>query len=549
MAMAGAFLATFGFRVVTAKLGNDHFTHLSRARQILLGEWPIRDFFDPGQFLHYYVSAAGQVLFGPVLYGEVLVTSAFVALSVALTVGLGARLSNSLPCGIGAGLVSAMAFPRLYNYPKLVLYVGAIWLAWWYAHRPGRSRLFVLAAMTVVAFLFRYDHGIYIGLFSLLLLRLVHATGGGVWRRATATYTVFALLLVAPYLGYVQWATGLANYVDASLGPARVVRSTTIRAVGGQTESARRRAEAGTGVRVPAEPSDAPSRLALRAYRLVAQTLPWLSLGVAAWGWRHGRLGRPEGATIVAASCLCLVTTRTLVDNNPDARLADVTPAVAVLGAWLAGHALAAARRWPPSLRVPSFAALLSLFAIVGGSVATQAGFLTRVREAGIQDGPEGLWRTARGTYARLHLRPIDDWAPPDEREGIEALGRWVMRCTAPTDRLLVAGGFAPEIFYYAERGFAGGQVHFLTRWHETPREQAFTITLLDRQRVPVVLMGSEEAQFRRRFGEVAAYLDARYVEVPFAYGGPQGWRVLVRRQAPAAGIDAELSLPCFAPA
>jgi hypothetical protein len=347
----------------------------------------------------------------------------------------------------------------------------------------------------------------------------------------------------------VQWATGLASYVEASLGPARVVRSTTIRAVGGQTDSARRRAAAGLPVPVPVVPNDPTSRRALQTYQLAAQSLPWISLGVAAWAWRRGQLTRAEGATVVAASCLCLVTTRTLVDNNPDARLADVTPTVAVLGAWLAGRWLHSTLSWPRPGRVAAVTGLWMLFLAISWSVAMQAGFLTRVRETGILGGPDGVWRTAQGTYARLHLRPIDDWARPEEREGIEALGRWVMRCTAPTDRLLVAGGFAPEIFYYAERGFAGGQVHFLTRWHETPREQAFTMALLDRQRVPVVLMGDQEAQFRRRFGEVAAYLDERYVEVPFAYGGPQQWRVLVDRRQQATGVDARLSLPCFVPA
>ncbi len=93
--MVIAFVLTFVFRFTSAGFGNDHFTHLSRARQILGGAWPIRDFFDPGQFLHYYLSAAAQLVFGYNLYGEALLTISFMSLGAALTFGVSARLSRS----------------------------------------------------------------------------------------------------------------------------------------------------------------------------------------------------------------------------------------------------------------------------------------------------------------------------------------------------------------------------------------------------------------------------------------------------------------------
>ena len=62
--------------------------------------------------------------------------------------------------------------PRLYNYPKVVCYVAAIVVAWRYASRPDRGWLIALAVVTVVAFLFRHDHGVYIGLATLVLLAM-----------------------------------------------------------------------------------------------------------------------------------------------------------------------------------------------------------------------------------------------------------------------------------------------------------------------------------------------------------------------------------------
>jgi len=54
VAVAGTFL----FRFLTVEYTNDHFVHLSRVAQILYGDVPIRDFFDPCLTLQYYASAA-----------------------------------------------------------------------------------------------------------------------------------------------------------------------------------------------------------------------------------------------------------------------------------------------------------------------------------------------------------------------------------------------------------------------------------------------------------------------------------------------------------
>ena len=59
-----------------------------------------------------------------------------------------ARVSRS---HLVAALLTAMAvllFPRLYAYPKLLLYISGLWLAWRYADRPGTARLLVGAVAT-----------------------------------------------------------------------------------------------------------------------------------------------------------------------------------------------------------------------------------------------------------------------------------------------------------------------------------------------------------------------------------------------------------------
>jgi hypothetical protein len=57
-AATAVFVGTFLFRFLTLEFMNDHVVHLSRGRQILLGEVPVRDFFDPGEWRPRRRSAA-----------------------------------------------------------------------------------------------------------------------------------------------------------------------------------------------------------------------------------------------------------------------------------------------------------------------------------------------------------------------------------------------------------------------------------------------------------------------------------------------------------
>ena len=148
----GVFAGTFLFRWLTVDLANDHFQHLSRARQILLGDVPIRDFFDAGFFLQYYLSSAAQLVFGYNLFGEALLTVSLVAFGTMLVFHVSARLSGSRWVAAATTVLTIVAFPRLYSYPKVFLYVAAIALAWVYAHRGSRWHVSLMAALTARRF-------------------------------------------------------------------------------------------------------------------------------------------------------------------------------------------------------------------------------------------------------------------------------------------------------------------------------------------------------------------------------------------------------------
>ena len=68
--------------------------------------------------------------------------------------------------------------------------------------------------------------------------------------------------------------------------------------------------------------------------------------------------------------------------------------------------------------------------------------------------GPTGITGRFDEMRTRLQRRPIDTWA--DDETGYRGLTRYAFACTQPDDRLLVTW-FEPNIYFYAERDFAGG--------------------------------------------------------------------------------------------
>jgi len=216
-----AFVLTFLFRFLSAEFTNDHFMHLVEGRQVLFGEWPARDYFDFGLPLQVLTSTLTLLASGHNLFGEALVTVAFVAAGVACTFAVATHLSRSPWVGACAAMIAVLASPRLYNYPKAFFYVAALWLAWRYAQRPGRTRAMTLGVLVGAAFLYRHDHGVYIGIASTAFFLITH------WRQSRdglttfATYASVILVVVAPFLVFVQLTIGLPWYVSDLRGPAQ----------------------------------------------------------------------------------------------------------------------------------------------------------------------------------------------------------------------------------------------------------------------------------------------------------------------------------------
>ena len=622
------FAATAVYRWLTLDFVNDHFVHVSRARQILLGELPVRDFFDPGLFLQYYVSAGALQLSAGTLVGEALLTVFFVSLGAALAFALAMRATGSVLIAAVATAIAVVTFPRLYSYPKVFLFVLAVVVAWRHASHPSTGGTIALAAVTALAFLFRNDHGVYIGIASVVYLSALNWPGPqliGIARvlSIVGLYLGATAVLLLPFAVFIQLTVGISTYVSdrgKQMGeistlrfnsvPWRVdwsaplidshprpERRVNVRWSRDTDAAARFEREARYALSLPvheqattwsyvvtdddrdviqrlvADPLVEDThgidrkqfRLAVREplLRRLQRALPPLRWRIApgilssdnalAWLyyltlllpvigavtlWR-ARLPRSETATMLALIVLCAVIGQALVRESPDSRLPDVATPMAVLGAWIVG-------RWLRSGGRLRLATALILGSVTFWSAATFGQLGERLYAAGFIVGPGAVVERANEVALRLKLRPIDAWAGTDNT-GIRGLTRYVMECTMPSDRLLVTW-FEPQVFFYAERPFAGGQAYFDPGWHGSDGEQGLTIARLRSQRVPIVLTHpAAEAAMQSHFARVFDYLNQHYTVVARStFGSDREYGVLVHRAIPPNGIYEPLGLPCY---
>ena len=201
----------FAFRFARPDFVNDDFDHLSKARQVLAGELPERDFYDDGRPLTIYASAVVQAI-SPTLLGELTFRAGAIAIGVGVVFVLARALSQSTVLGLLAAFLTIAMRPRLYNYPKVLIFPAVLWLLWRYIDRPSRGRLAGLAVATVVAFLFRYDFGVYVALVVGVTLLWVHRARA---LPALAVYAGVGLVLCAPYL---TWLAAQGRLLSAGSG-------------------------------------------------------------------------------------------------------------------------------------------------------------------------------------------------------------------------------------------------------------------------------------------------------------------------------------------
>jgi hypothetical protein len=529
----------FAWRVLTfTDFQNDHFVHLARAQQLLLGDLPIRDFVDPGFPLMYFASAAAWGLWGGTPGTELFLVAGAYALAAALTFLVAHRLSGSIIVATAAALLEVMIAPRTYNYPKILVYAVAAYGILAVAESPSRRRVLLLAALTAFAFLFRHDHGMYVGLAGAVAVGLAASAFG--WRvgvRRVALFAVASVAFVAPWLAFVEYHQGVFEYVASSLDFSRAEASRN-------------------GGPLLFVPFRLPTELGSDWYEswdshvwlfYVFRALP---VACAAVAWRRWRSGRQswagEPVALASLAVLGLLASLGLLRGTLSVWLPDAVALPVLLGAWLAPLAWHAAGSHP-RVRVAVRTLVTVVLAISVAAVADVGRVEDRLDRTGMKEGIEGLTERVGVLQSRLWLTYRDAGMPPSGvSEALLPFFHYLQRCTSRDDRLIMTHLY-PDVFVMAERGFAGGHEAYREGFYTSAADEEQMLMRLRRQSVPFVLIfAAQEREFRDNFDRLASYVDERYqpmTSFPIE-GGAVG--VLVQENRAAVRLDQQTGWPCF---
>ncbi len=534
IAAAAVFLGALGWQFTTYNgFPNDHYFHVARGRQMLLGEWPVRDFVDPGAPLQYAISAVARWPFGDIAAPELLLVALGVAVGAAATVLCGTWLSRSVLVATGVTLLQILASPRSYSYPKMLLYGIAGCMIVAVVTSATRARLLGAGALTAVAFLMRHDHGLFIGVACAAAIAMSAPGITEALRRCTV-FGAAVIVLLAPWAIWVQSYQGLVPYFEMGIAVSR--READISLL-----------------------RDYP-QLQLTAGLTTANvhawmyylywTLPLVCVLIALWRRVTRREQWPgEWVAVSGIAILALALDATFLRNPLETRLADAVVPASLLGAWLLGLA------W--RVRTPRPAAVI-LRTVSAGIVAVTAVAIWHVGdvsdkldEVGVFDDLEHVQEHLAAVMQAITQPEMDVRKLPSRvSAGLVPFFHYLERCTASNDRLLVSGPY-PDVFVLGRRGFAAGHIAFLEGWYTSDADQALALQRMRDQSVPfLVLPLDDQPTFERNFPQVLAHVQSRYepmADLPAE--GLTGIRIMVERARPRTGTDATTGWPCFVPA
>jgi len=218
----GALSAVVLLATAHTQFVDTNFYTLWEATNLLAGDHPYRDFFEWGVPLQAYVSALGQLAFGYRLLGEFVFQWASIVAGVVIACHLAQRLcaSQTIVLVTMVPAVLLLAVTPTYHYPKLFFYPLGIWLMWRYLDRSTAGRAAALGVATAAAFLFRHDHGVYVGAgaaMAIVLERLLRRDSRNLrlFLSDAGAYVAGALVALAPWLISVQRHEGVSEYIQS----------------------------------------------------------------------------------------------------------------------------------------------------------------------------------------------------------------------------------------------------------------------------------------------------------------------------------------------
>ena len=508
----------FGFRLINVRdLPNDHYMHLAWAQQLLFGELPGRDFVDPGMPLTYLISAVVQTI-SPGPFSEAVTCCIMLALAAAATFFVATGMTGSIAAGIGAALVEVALYPRLYSYPKILVPAVALLVIQRYLRRPDRLSLVLMALWTGAAVLLRHDLGVYAAAGCGAALVWQHRDNRVECARAIGLYAAAVIVVMLPYVVFVQWSEGLTEHFHEAVEFAR--------------GEAHQRFLApppfpflGTGQGFAAWSTDDSAVLLFYVAHLAA--VGALLLLVTS----------KTRAPVVAAALVMLVLYLAVVLRHPIvSRIQDVAALLAIVGAW---EVVESSRRGAITSAIAVAVAVVSV-----AGIWHLGGLTERLRDTRVADGFGTMARTIEGVKETGTQWPWQRFWPAGEMP--DAV-RYLNACTNPDDAVLLTWA-APEYYFFARRRFGAGHALFLPPdAFTTAHDQELMLARMRRQRVPIVLINeTRRKEFADAYGEVDRYLQQEYVAAGhFQIREGSDVTVAVRRDAKPERTYGDGRWPC----
>ena len=528
------FAATVTWRFLTfTGFTNDHYAHLALAQQMLLGDRPIRDFADPGWPLTYLLTATGWLVAGNSMATEWSITAMGFALGAACTVVVANRLSGSLAIALLVTVFEVLIFPRSYSYPKMLVYGAGAWVMLGLARQPSRRRIVLTAFAVAIAFLFRHDHGLFIGSAAAVCLALTSRADG--WRvalRRVAILTAITALFLLPWTLFVALNGGLVEYFEAGLDYSRGEAAATALT---------------TWPRMVFNSSRASTTSAEAWLFWLFWSLP-LVCGVVAWRRARKQRERWSGELSIVAALVVVgvLVNASFIRQALQVRLPDAIVPVALLAAWGLGAC------WTDPWRRRGYqwvvrVATVACIVVSGMAVAQISRLAEQYDNSSLGRGMSGVQVRAAEVSASLRSSHRED---NSSRYATTLLPffSYLDRCTSTSDRLIVTGEF-PDILVLAGRRFAGDGVVF-GAWYSSATRQDRTLGRLRADPALFALHMGDYATFRQRFSLIDRYLNLEYVpmaDIPVVEGGII--RILALRSRSSTSVDSTTGWPCFTPA
>lgn len=538
-------------------LVDDHFFYLVRGWQMLYGDLPDRDFVDPGAPLTFVFAALTQQWIGPGVWSEMAFCCALLALATALTYLCARRLSGSVVIGILAAVFQAALQPRLYSYAKLAVYAVAVPCLWQFLDSPTRWRRSVLAVVTAVALLLRHDHGVFVGLLTVVAIAMLPSLSWRERARQVVLYGALVVALLSPYLVYLQVNGGVVTHFVTANAWAQHDRERAPLVL----------PEWERGPLIGDAAKEGPNWWDQGVFREAKrQFVPWTFwflmalplLGLATlplWNDRWPVAWPRARQKVALVVVLGVLVNWGFLRGNLQSRFGDVSVVAGFLLACLLAVGMALARGRTQvgggSAAVATLVRLVAAALVVTGTAVTcfvlTPSFAHRMESANLTERSEQWWERMALIRERGTTWPLEGWAKAED-EGLLRLAFYLRDCTAPSDRTLVSD-YWPQVTALAQRPFAAGHGDLRPGFFDTPADQALTVSRMRAQRVPLVIhpVGERLERFTSEFKDVNAYLNTAYRTVgQFDLGNDIEVTLLASRAIPPVGTWRDTGWPCY---